>query len=45
MKKAARQTVNDALSDVHVANVLLYWYSACPGKKKNPAQSISSIST
>lgn len=34
MKKAARQTVNDALSDVHVANVLLYWYSACPGIKK-----------
>lgn len=34
MKKAARQTVNDALPDVHVANVLLYWYSACPGKKK-----------
>lgn len=34
MKKAARQTVNDALPNVHVANVLLYWYSACPGKKK-----------
>lgn len=44
MKKAARQTVNDDLPDVHVANVLLYWYSACPDKK-NPAQSISSIST